>query len=193
MGMKLWVAAGVCLLAAGCTGTAEPPAPTATVTSTVTPPSSATTPSIDQAVSWLDGLCGAVHGYRIANNQRAGGAGGSTEVTKSSLSKMLGEMADLAGKTVTELTALPASPLEGGDAAKQYFVEKYTASRDLAAQGKQKLDAAKGSAGLDAGIKAMNDAQAALNEAYDPLSQLKLAKDSDKSAAATAEKCKPAA
>jgi hypothetical protein len=144
-------------------------------------------------VAWLDGLCGAVHGYRIANNDAAKASESQVEVTKPWLSGELGRLAGVAGKAVDELTALPASPVPLGDTVKQSFVEKFTASRDIAAGGKKKLDAAKGtSAGLDAGIQAMQDAQNTVTDVVDPLTPLKLeTSPAAMLAAASAAKCKP--
>ncbi|SMD22126.1 hypothetical protein [Kibdelosporangium aridum] len=192
IGTKLWMVASVCVLAAGCTGSEQPP-PTATVTVTSPPSVTSTAPPKPDAsaVAWLNSYCGAVHGYRLANNERLQGEATEQVMTKGSASKEFGEMADLAGKTVTELSTLPPSPFKDGDKAKQYFLERFTASRDAAAEGKRKVDAAKGNAWMDPGTKALTDAQDALKDAVDPLAQFDSNDPVFGVTAALAEKCRP--
>ncbi len=192
IGTKLWMVASVCVLAAGCTGSEQPPPPaTVTVTSPPSVPLTAPLKPDASAVAWLDSYCGAVHGYRLANNERLQNGPTEQVVTKGSASKELGEMADLAGKTVTELTALPPSPFKDGDKAKQFFLERFTASRDAAAEGKRKVDAAKGNAWMDPSSKAFNDAQDAVKDALDPLAQFDSNDPVFGMTASVAEKCRP--
>ncbi|RSM75911.1 hypothetical protein DMH04_36995 [Kibdelosporangium aridum] len=192
IGTKLWMVAGVCVLAVGCTGSEQPPPPAA-VTVTSPPSVTSTAPPKPDASSlaWLNSYCGAVHGYRLANNERLQNAPAEQVVTKGSASKELGEMAELAGKTVDELTALPPSPFKDGDKAKQFFVERFTASRDAAAEGKRKVDAAKGNAWMDPGSAALTAAQDVLKDAHDPLAQFDSNDPVFGVTAAVAEKCRP--
>ncbi|RZQ61558.1 hypothetical protein EWH70_23670 [Amycolatopsis suaedae] len=177
------------MFAVGCSTAPQPAPPTTTVTQ---PPPAPPAPD-PQAVAWMDQLCGAVHGYRIANNERSKQSESGTVVTKKVLTEHLTQLEELAGKTVRELEALPASPLPEGDAAKQHFLQKYTTSRDIAAEGKRKLAAAGGESGLEAGLQAMQDSQNAVSDAYDPLAPLKPeSSPAVTAAAAGAKKCAPA-
>ncbi|MCE7010378.1 hypothetical protein LWC34_47380 [Kibdelosporangium philippinense] len=192
IGMKLAVAASVCALAAGCTGYKEPIPATVTDNSAPSTPSSTARRDLDPAaVAWLNGFCGAVHGYRLANNKRLEGAPREQVMTKGSSSKDLGEMAELAGKTVTELTALPPSPFKGGDKVKQDYLAKFTAARDAAAEGKRKVDAAKGDGWMDPGTKALDATQAAVSDTTNPLGSFETADPVFGAAAVKADKCSP--
>ncbi|WP_370946988.1 hypothetical protein AB5J62_05375 [Amycolatopsis sp. cg5] len=139
----------------------------------------------------MDGLCGAVHGYRLANNEYAKSRPKSEVATAKTIGESLGRYAELAGKAVDELNAIGVSSVAVGETARKSFVDKFTASRDAAANGKAKLEAAKGDAkALDAAIEAMNAAQTAVSEAYDPVSPISGAPELA-AASASAPKCKP--
>ncbi|MCO1581604.1 hypothetical protein M8C13_38230 [Crossiella sp. SN42] len=155
---------------------------------TVSPTTAAPAAPDAKAVAWFDGMCGAVHGYRLANNEHRSKEKSGVTVTKKWLSGELGRLAELAGKTVGELNALAASPVPDGDAAKKTFVDKFAAARDAAAEGKKKLDAG---GGQDAALKAMHAAQDHTSEAVDPLRPLKLESHELKLAAARAKACQP--
>ncbi|MFK0248490.1 hypothetical protein ACIQUM_27675 [Amycolatopsis azurea] len=183
--------AGALFVTTACSGEAPPPAPPATVTVTPTPP-----PSVGpdtKTVAWLDGMCGAIFGYVKANNEHASKQSSGVEVTRTWLSESLGVRADLTGKVVDELNALPASPIPGGDAAKKSLVDSYTTARDAAAEGKRKLDASKSQSALDAGLKALDAAQKPLTETTDPFASIKMDTPEMKAAIAAAKKCTPGA
>ncbi len=180
------------LFAVSACSSGTPEAAPATVT--VTPSSSA--PALPagpdaKTVAWLDGMCGALYGFVKASNAHASKQGSGVEVTRSWLSEDLKVRADLAGKVVDELNALPASPVPGGDEAKKSTVDRYTAARDAAAEGKRKLDASKSQSALDAGLKALDAAQKPLTESTDPFASIKMDSQEMLAAAAAAKKCVP--
>ncbi|WP_410654160.1 hypothetical protein [Amycolatopsis sp. lyj-112] len=181
---------GALFAVTACSGEA-PQASPAPATVTVTPPSSAPNKPDAKTVAWLDGICGAVFGYMKANNDLASKQQSGTELTRKWLSEDLGARAGLAGKAVDELTALPSSPIPGGDEAKKSMVDRFAASRDAAAEGKRKLDASKSQAAMDAGLKALDAAQKPLTENTDPFASMKMDSPEIKAAAAEAKKCVP--
>ncbi len=184
------------LAVAGCTGGGGS-GPATTVTVPASTSNVATAPAIDPAaVAWMDGLCGAVNGYHHtvsedAKKPQPGGTSGAA--AQKMVSESLARQAELAGKAVTELAALPASPAPAGETAKKSFLDKFTASRDAAANGKTKLDAAKrgSQSSIDAAIEAMNTAQNAVTDAYDPVAPI-MSSPELSVASASAPKCKPA-
>ncbi|MGW5706485.1 hypothetical protein [Amycolatopsis japonica] len=172
---------------------AEPPAAPATVT--ITPPSSAPkAPAGPDAktVAWLDGMCGAIYGYMKASNDYASKQRSGTEVTRNALKEELGIRAGFAGKAVDELTALPPSPIPGGDTVRKSLVDQYTAARDAANTGKQRLEKSGNSAAMDAAIQAMDATQKPITETPDLMPALKIDTQDLMAAAAEAKKCKPA-
>ncbi|MBP2472338.1 hypothetical protein JOF53_001210 [Crossiella equi] len=186
---------GICLLGAlftttACSGDpAPPPAATTPVATSATAAPTSTAPADTEAkaVAWFDGFCGAVHGYRIANNERLKKEKSGGTVTKKSLSADLAAFADLAGKTVDQLTALAPSPVPNGDAVKKTFVDSFTAARDVAAEGKKKVDSG---GSLDPGLKALEETQKHAGENVDPIGSLKLESQELMRAAATAKNCR---
>lgn len=184
---------GICVLGAlfgttACSGEA-PPAPTpSTTTVTVSPTIAAPAAPEANAVAWFDGLCGAVHGYRLANNEHRSKNKSGITVTKKWLSGELGRLAEVAGKTVEQLNALATSPVPDGDAAKKTFVDKFAAARDAAAEGKKKLDAG---GAQDPALKALRAVQDHTSEAFDPLRPLKLETHELRLASARAKACQP--
>lgn len=175
---------GALLAVTACSG--EAPSAPATVTVTPTPAAPDTT-----TVAWLDGMCGAIYGFVKASNDHANRQSSGIEVTRPWLSENLGVRAELAGKVVDELNALPASPIPGGDAAKKSLVDSYTTARDAAAEGKRKLDSSKSQAALDGGLKALEAAQKPLMETTDPFASVKMDTPELLTAAAAAKKCVP--
>ncbi|MER7864771.1 hypothetical protein ABTX61_37090 [Amycolatopsis japonica] len=174
-----------------CSG--EPPAAPATVT--VTPSSSAPkAPAGPDAktVAWLDGMCGAIYGYLKASNDYASKQRSGTEVTRNALKEELGIRAGFAGKVVDELTALPPSPIPGGDTVRKSLVDQYTAARDAANTGKQRLEKSGNSAAMDAAIQAMDATQKPITETPDLMPALKIDTQDLMAAAAEAKKCTPA-
>ncbi|WP_394359589.1 hypothetical protein [Amycolatopsis sp. SB7-3] len=168
-----------------CSG--EPPA-----TVTVTPPSSASkAPAGPDAktVAWLDGMCGAIYGYMKASNDYASKQRSGTEVTRNALKEELGIRAGFAGKAVDELTALPPSPIPGGDTVRKSLVDQYTAARDAANTGKQRLEKSGNSAAMDAAIQAMDATQKPITETPDLMPALKIDTQDLMAAAAEAKKC----
>ncbi|MGW0519657.1 hypothetical protein [Crossiella sp. NPDC003009] len=155
---------------------------------TVSPTIAAPAAPEANAVAWFDGLCGAVHGYRLANNEHRSKNKSGITVTKKWLSGELGRLAEVAGKTVEQLNALATSPVPDGDAAKKTFVDKFAAARDAAAEGKKKLDAG---GAQDPALKALRAVQDHTSEAFDPLRPLKLETHELRLASARAKACQP--
>ncbi|MFC3455243.1 hypothetical protein [Amycolatopsis speibonae] len=178
--------AGALFAMTACSGEAAPPPPTVTVT-----PTSTTSQPDTKTVAWLDGMCGAIFGYVKASNDHASKQGSGVEVTRPWLSENLGVRAELAGKVVDGLNALPVSPIPGGDTAKKSLVDSYTTARDAAAEGKRKLDASKSQTALDAGLKALEAAQKPLTETTDPFAAVKMDTPEMLAAMAAAKKCVP--
>ncbi|MBB5852545.1 hypothetical protein ACFQ05_04590 [Amycolatopsis umgeniensis] len=176
--------AGALFAVTACSGEAPPAPPTVTVTPTSAAPDTRT-------VAWLEGMCGAIYGFVKASNDHASRQGAGVEVTRPWLSDNLGVRAELAGKVVDELNALPASPIPGGDAAKKSLVDSYTTARDAAAEGKRKLDASQSQTALDAGLKALESAQKPLLETTDPFASVKLETPALVASIAAAKKCVP--
>ncbi|WP_181777563.1 hypothetical protein [Amycolatopsis pittospori] len=177
--------AGTLFAVTACSGEPAPPPP---VTVTAVPSSSVPAPPAGpdaKTVAWLDGVCGSVYGYMKAHDEYTAKQPSGTKVTRRSLSEELGIRAGFAGKVVDDLTALPPSPIPGGDAAKKSLVDKYTAARDAAANGKRQLDSSKSQASMDAAGKALEATQKPATETADLLSLLKI--DSQELMAATAE------
>ncbi|RSN44671.1 hypothetical protein DMC64_17310 [Amycolatopsis sp. WAC 04197] len=171
-----------------CSG--EPSAAPATVT--VTPSSSAPkAPAGPDAktVAWLDGMCGAIYGYLKASNDYASKQRSGTEVTRNALKEELGIRAGFAGKVVDELTALPPSPIPGGDTVRKSLVDQYTAARDAANTGKQRLEKSGNSAAMDAAIQAMDATQKPITETPDLMPALTIDTQDLMAAAAEAKKC----
>ena len=186
--------ASACVALAGCTGDtpASPPPPTVTVTT------SPTLPSADpQLVSWLDGFCGAVHGYRQRSNAYMTGKPATQTLSlgeaQLDTSKDLGQFADNAGKVVDEVKALPTVSDPQTETAKKSVIDKFTAARDRAAQAKAKVDAAKrgNEKALTEATDALTAVQQDVGDLYDPLKPFS---ETEKYvfAAANAPKCRPA-
>ncbi|MFE6615788.1 hypothetical protein [Amycolatopsis sp. NPDC057786] len=174
-----------------CSG--EPPPSPATVT--VTPPSSVPRPPAGpdaKTVAWLDGVCGAVYGYMKAHDEHSRNQRSGTEVTRGALKEDLGIRAGFAAKVVDDLTALPPSPIPGGDTVKKSLVDQYAAARDAATAGKQRLEKSGNEAAMDAAIKAMDATQKPLTDTPDLLPALKIETPELMAAAAEAKKCAPA-
>ncbi|MFE5569670.1 MULTISPECIES: hypothetical protein [Amycolatopsis] len=188
MKTKILLIALALFVTTACSG--EPPPAPATVTAT--PSSSAPkAPAGPDAktVAWLDGMCGAIYGYMKASNDYASKQRSGTEVTRNALKEELGIRAGFAGKAVDELTALPPSPIPGGDTVRKSLVDQYTAARDAANAGKQRLEKSGNSAAMDAGIKAMDATQKPITETPDLMPALKIDTQELMAAAAEAKKC----
>ncbi|MFI5558090.1 hypothetical protein ACIA2T_02330 [Amycolatopsis japonica] len=191
MKTKILLIALALFVTTACSG--EPPAAPATVTAT--PSSSAPkAPAGPDAktVAWLDGMCGAIYGYMKASNDYASKQRSGTEVTRNALKEELGIRAGFAGKAVDELTALPPSPIPGGDTVRKSLVDQYTAARDAANTGKQRLEKSGNSAAMDAAIQAMDATQKPITETPDLMPALKIDTQELMAAAAEAKKCTPA-
>ncbi|MFJ4100810.1 hypothetical protein [Amycolatopsis japonica] len=188
MKTKILLIALALFVTTACSG--EPPAAPATVTAT--PSSSAPkAPAGPDAktVAWLDGMCGAIYGYMKASNDYASKQRSGTEVTRNALKEELGIRAGFAGKAVDELTALPPSPIPGGDTVRKSLVDQYTAARDAANTGKQRLEKSGNSAAMDAAIQAMDATQKPITETPDLMPALKIDTQELMAAAAEAKKC----
>ncbi|UUV29506.1 hypothetical protein NQK81_32735 [Amycolatopsis roodepoortensis] len=188
MKTKLLLIALTLFATTACSG--EPPAAPATVT--VTPSSSTPAEPDAKTVAWLDGLCGAVYGFMKASSDHATKQRSGTEVTRGALKEELGVRAGFAGKAVDDLAALPPSPIPGGDTVRKSLVDQYTAARDAAAAGKQRLEKSGNQAAMDAAIKAMEATQKPITGTPDLLPSLKIETPELRAAAAAARKCVPA-
>ncbi|MGY6658529.1 hypothetical protein ACXIZN_40865 [Amycolatopsis sp. TRM77291] len=191
MKTKLLLIALTLFATTACSG--EPPAAPATVT--VTPSSSVPKPPAGpdaKTVAWLDGLCGAVYGFMKASSDYATKQRSGTEVTRGALKEELGIRAGFAGKAVDDLAALPPSPIPGGDTVRKSLVDQYTAARDAATAGKQRLEKSGNEAAMDAAIKAMDATQKPITGTPDLLPALKIETPELMAAAAAAKKCVPA-
>lgn len=165
---------GACLALAACSSPG-PPAPTVTVTA---PPTSAAPPTADPAtLTWMDGFCAAIHGYRVRTNEDAE----PTEPTPTTvaeaqkqLSEALGGIAARTGEVVDKLTALPPAPDPVAERVRKAFVTKYKTSRDRAANGKDVLDRARpdDQAAQDPALQALRQAQLDLDGTYDPVAPM---------------------
>jgi hypothetical protein len=187
-------AVGACVALAGCTG--ETPAAPASSTTTVT--TIPTLPSADpQLVTWLDGFCGAVHGYRLRSNAylEAMPANQTLSVAEAhrATSKDMGQFADNAGQTVDELKALPTVSDPQTETAKKSFLDKFTEARDRVVTAKAKLDATRpgNDAAESAATDALTAAQKDISGFSDPLKPFGEAQ-TYVLAAIKAPKCKPA-
>jgi hypothetical protein len=163
---------GACLLLAACSGTPAETPPSGRLSPAESIPRS---PTADPAaVSWMDGFCSAVHGYRERTNLEAT----STSPTPSTvaeaqkgLSAALGGIAVRTGEAVDKLTALPAAPVPLAETARKALVTKYTKARDRAADAKTALDRAKpgDEASQGPAAQALQEAQQGLDGTYDPV------------------------
>ncbi|MCR6488485.1 hypothetical protein M8542_37220 [Amycolatopsis sp. OK19-0408] len=168
---------GACLVLTACTGT-DTTAPTVTVTA---PPTSATQPappSPDPAtLTWMDGFCAAINGYRERTNREAKPAQPDpTTVAEAQrrLSALLGGMAARTGEVVDRLSALPPAPVPLAETVRQAFVTKFTTSRDRAGDAKTALDHAKpgDQASQDPAGQALEQAQQDVDGMYDPVAPM---------------------
>ncbi|OXM41743.1 hypothetical protein [Amycolatopsis alba] len=191
MKTKLLFAAlvGALFVTTACSGEAAPPPPvTVTATPTSTTPAPPSGPDA-KTVAWLDGVCGAVYGYMKAADEYSRKQPSGTEVTRGSMKEELGIRAGFAGKAVDDLTALPPSPISGGDEVKKSLVDRFTTARDAAAAGKQRLEKSGNSAAMDAAIQAMDATQKPITETPDLLPSLKIETPALMAAAAEAKNC----
>jgi hypothetical protein len=166
---------GACLALSACSAAGEPAAPTVTVTAPATPMVS---PTADPAtLSWMDGFCAAIHGYRERTNKEAEQTTpepGSVAEAQKALSAELGGLAARTGEVVDKLTALPPAPVPLAETVRKGFVTKYTTARDRAANAKSTLDRAKpgDQASQDPAGKAIELAQQDVDGTYDPVAPL---------------------
>ncbi|WIV57539.1 hypothetical protein [Amycolatopsis nalaikhensis] len=182
---------GSCLMLAACSGPGAG-APVVTVTAPATPPA---TPTADPAtVSWMDGFCGAIHGYRKRTNEEAGPGKpepGSVAEAQKALSAELGGIATRTGEVVDKLSALPPAPVPLAEQVRKAYVTKFTTARDRAANAKTALDRAKpgDEASQDPAAQAIEQAQQDVDGTYDPVAPLTESAEL-MTAAATAPGCK---
>ncbi|MEU0532190.1 hypothetical protein [Amycolatopsis tolypomycina] len=185
---------GACLLLTAC-GTkpaapAPPPAapqPSPVQTITVEPTAD------PAAVSWMDGFCSAVNGYRERTNRETetGPSPKTIAEAQKALSASLGGIAARTGETVDKLTALPPAPVPLAETVRQGFLAKFTKARDRATEAKTKLDRAKRGDEASQGPAgdAVEQAQRDLDGTYDPVGAVTAAPEL-MTAAATAPGCK---
>ncbi|UOX85590.1 hypothetical protein MUY14_27855 [Amycolatopsis sp. FBCC-B4732] len=182
---------GACLLLTACSGSPPAAPPTVTVTAPATPSAATADPAV---LSWMDGFCSAIHGYRDRTNDEAAPGKpepGSVAEAQKVLSETLGGIAARTGEVVDKLTALPPGPVPTAEKVRQAFVKKYTTARDHAAEAKKALDSARpgdGASQLPA-ADAVKRAQQDLDGAYDPIAPMVDSPDLIQ-AAATVPGCK---
>ncbi|MEU4247346.1 hypothetical protein AB0F15_08050 [Amycolatopsis sp. NPDC026612] len=163
---------GACLLLTACSGTTAGAPPSGRPSPAESIPRS---PTADPAaVSWMDGFCAAVHGYRERTNREADPTSPTPSTVAEAqrdLSAALGGIAARTGEAVDKLTALPAAPVPLAETARKAFVTKYTKARDRAAEAKTALDRAKpgDEASQRPAVRALDDAQQGLDGTYDPV------------------------
>ncbi len=183
--------AGLALAALALAGCAPDPAPQA---APAPPPVTSASPAADSAatVAWMNGFCGAVRDFVDGNNKMPSASGETVEAIKKSTSDQLGHYATILSKTVDGLSALPASPVPAGETAKQEFLGKYTAARDKTVKAKADLDASgkNDTAAQGRAVEGLIAAQKDTNGALDPVAAI-LGAPELKTAAATAERCRP--
>lgn len=186
---------GACLLLTAC---GNPPAAPAPPPAAQQPSPTQTLPVLPTAdpaaVSWMDGFCSAVNGYRERTNRESElGASSPNSIAESqkALSASLGGIAARTGEVVDKLTALPPAPVPLGETVRQGFLAKFTKSRDRAAEAKTKLDRAKrgNEASQGPAGDAIEQAQRDLDGTYDPVGVV-TASPELMAAAATAPACK---
>ncbi|MFE6610971.1 hypothetical protein [Amycolatopsis sp. NPDC057786] len=165
--------AGIALAATVLAGCAPDPAPSA-------------------SVAWMNGFCGAVKDFIEGHNRMPSASGETVEAIKKSTSDQLGHYAAILAKTADGLGALPAAPVPAGDAAKQDFLAKYTSARDRTVKAKADLDAAgkNDTAAQGRAVDGLIAAQKDTHGALDPVAAI-LGAPELKTAAATAERCRP--
>ncbi|MFE5566269.1 hypothetical protein ACFQ68_14890 [Amycolatopsis japonica] len=180
--------AGIALAVAVLAGCAPDPAPEAAPQAAPSP--SAADPAA--AVAWMNGFCGVVKDFIDGNNKMPSASGETLEAIKKSTSDQLGHYAAILTKTVDGLGALPAAPVPAGDAAKQEFLAKYTSARDKTVKAKAGLDAAgkNDTAAQGRAVDGLIAAQKDTHGALDPVAAV-LGAPELKTAAATAERCRP--
>jgi hypothetical protein len=170
---------GACLVLSACT--AAPPAPpTVTVTAPserLTSPDSIPATADPAAISWMDGFCTAIHGYRKRTNEEAApGTGEPSSVTEAqkALSEHLGGIAARTGEVVDRLAALPPAPVPLAETVRKAFATKYTTARDRARDAKATLDRAKpgDQASQTPAAEALDLAQLDVDGTYDPVAPL---------------------
>jgi hypothetical protein len=167
--------AGLLLTACSGPGPGGSAAPTVTVTAPATAP---VPPTADPAaLSWMDGFCSAIHGYRERTNKDAEPAKpepGTVAEAQKALSAELGGIAARTGEVVDKLTALPPAPVPLAETVRKAYVTKYTTARDRAANAKSALDRAKpgDQASQDPAGKALEQAQRDVDGTYDPVTPL---------------------
>ncbi|MFG1644160.1 hypothetical protein ACGFMK_28070 [Amycolatopsis sp. NPDC049252] len=183
------LAAGLTLTA--CSGTTAAPSP---VTVTAPAPFPATPTADPAVVSWVDGFCAAVNGYRKRTNAEAEPGRPEPKTVaeaQKALSEELGAFAARTGEVVDKLTALPAAPVPLAETVRTSFLRKFTTSRDRAARAKTTLDGAKpgDEASQTPAGDAVEKAQRDLDGTYDPVAPLAGSQDL-LLATATAPGCK---
>ncbi|MFJ1763436.1 hypothetical protein ACIOD2_24205 [Amycolatopsis sp. NPDC088138] len=184
------LAVGLTLTACSGSGTAAPPPVTVTAPVSIPP-----APTADPAVvSWVDGFCSAVNGYRKRTNaesQPGQPQPKSVAEAQKALSAQLGAFAARTGEVVDKLTALPAAPVPLAETVRTSFLGKFTTSRDRAAHAKTALDGAKpgDEASQTPAADAVEKAQQDLDGTYDPVAPLAESQDL-LLATATAPGCK---
>ncbi|TDV51047.1 hypothetical protein [Actinophytocola oryzae] len=118
----------VLLVAAGC---ARTPA------DTPTPPTTAEVRPSPGATEWMANLCAAATDLRTGLWTSAK----DTEPLRQRLRDQLGTAADEVDATLSELAAIAAAPVDGGDMAVTQFGNELTDLRDALVRGRDELDA----------------------------------------------------
>jgi hypothetical protein len=160
------------LLLAGCGGNppsssvSDLPAVSTTITSPA-PSSETVSPAtpIDTAMHWMDGFCGAVHGFLRDSNNNAMAQPTTTispNAAKQVFLKDLSDYTAILNKAIDRMTALPPISDPVGKVAYETYLGKYTSARDRLVAAKARLDKA-----ARTNYAAQNDAIKALEAAQD--------------------------
>jgi hypothetical protein len=148
----------------------------------------------DAAVRWVDGFCGAVHGFRMDTTALAQSPNSSDpKASQRMISKLLGDYAANLTKAIDRLTALPPAPDPVGKAAYETFLGKYTSARDRLSAAKAELDKAAPTnyAAQNRATHAFETAQDQAFSVVDPVGPI-LSSPTLRTAAAIAPRCSPA-
>lgn len=148
----------------------------------------------DAAVQWMDGFCGAVHGFRMDNNATPPPPNaGSAKAAKRITSKLFGDYAAILTKAIDRMAALPPAPDPIGKAAYETYLGKFISARDKVVWAKAELDKA-APTNYSAQKRATDAFDAAQNEVLsvaDPVGAI-LGSPTLSSASAYAPQCSPA-
>jgi hypothetical protein len=140
------------------------------------PPSDTVSPAtpIDTAMHWMDGFCGAVHGFLRDSNDNAMAQPTTTISPKAAKQVFLKDLSDytaILNKAIDRMTALPPISDPVGKVAYETYLGKYTSARDRLVAAKARLEKAARTdyAAQNGAIKALETAQEEGLSVVDPV------------------------